>query len=93
MNKLFIHIGTPKTATTDIQYFLHNNNDRLLTMGYEFPDTQADFKSDKGFAQVNNDESAFANGNIIMDAQMLTAYNQGPEAFDEALSRKVRIWR
>ena len=86
MNKLFIHLGTPKTATTAIQYFLHNNNDRLLAMGYEFPDTQADFKSDKGFAQVNNDESAFANGNIIMDAQMLTAYNQGPEAFDEALS-------
>ena len=86
MNKLFIHLGTPKTATTAIQYFLHNNNEQLLTLGYEFPDTQADFKDDKGFAQVNNVESAFANGNIIMDAQVLTAYKESQEAFEDILS-------
>lgn len=85
MNKLIIHIGTPKTATTAIQYFLHNNNEQLLSLGYEFPDTQSDFKDERGFATINNDESAFANGNIIMDAQVLTAYRQGPEAFEDIL--------
>ena len=86
MHKLYLHLGTPKTATTAVQYFLHNNTEQLKRLGYEFPDTQADFKDDKGFAQVNNDESAFANGNIIMDAQVLTAYKQGTESFENVLS-------
>jgi len=30
-------------------------------------------------------ESAYANGNIIMDAQALTAYRQEPEAFEDVL--------
>ncbi|MCR4902294.1 MAG: hypothetical protein K6A23_05505, partial [Butyrivibrio sp.] len=85
MNKLYLHLGTPKTATTAIQFFLHDNNEKLLELGYEFPDTQADFKDDRGFAQINNDESAYANGNIIMDALVLNAYNKGQEAFDEVL--------
>ncbi len=85
MNKLYLHLGTPKTATTAIQFFLHDNNEKLLELGYEFPDTQADFKDDRGFAQINNDESAYANGNIIMDALVLSAYKKGSEAFDEVL--------
>ena len=85
MNKLIVHMGTPKTATTAIQYFLHNNYEQLLALGYEFPDTQSDFKADRGFATLNNDESAFANGNVIMDSQVLTAYRQGQEAFDDIL--------
>ena len=85
MNKLFLHIGTPKTATTSIQYFLHNNNELLLKLGYEFPDTQSDFPDDKGFAQINNAESAYANGNTIMDTQVLTAYREGSESFEQIL--------
>ncbi len=85
MNKLIIHIGTPKTATTAIQYFLHNNKEQLQALGYEFPDIHSDFKDDRGFAAINNDESAFANGNMIMDAQVLTAYRQGQEAFEDIL--------
>ena len=50
MNKLYLHLGTPKTATTAIQYFLHNNNGKLQESGYEFPDMQADFPGNKGFA-------------------------------------------
>lgn len=86
MNKLFLHLGTPKTATTAIQFFLRDNSEKLLSLGYDFPDTQTDFKKDKGFAQVKNDESACANGNIVMDAEVLTAYKQGTEAFDDVLS-------
>lgn len=85
MNKLFLHLGTPKTATTAIQYFLHNNEKQLLALGYAFPDTKEDFKNDKGFAHVKNDESAFANGNMIMDAEALTAYRQGKEEFEDFL--------
>ena len=85
MNKLYLHLGSPKTATTAIQYFLHDNNEQLLKLGYEFPDTQEDFRDDKGFAQINNDESAYANGNIIMDALVLSAYLKGADAFDDIL--------
>lgn len=86
MNKLFLHLGTPKTGTTAIQFFLHNNEEKLRELGYEFPDTRTDFRKDKGFTQINNDESAYANGNVIMDAQVLTAYRQGPEAFEDILN-------
>ena len=85
MNKLYLHLGTPKTATTAIQHFLYDNRDQLRALGYEFPDTRSDFRKDKGYAQLNNNESAYANGNIIMDAQALTAYRQGPEAFEDIL--------
>ena len=85
MNKLYMHLGTPKTATTAIQHFLYDNRDRLQALGYDFPDTRYDFRKDRGYAQLNNDESAYANGNVIMDACALTAYRQGPEAFEEIL--------
>ena len=88
MNKLFLHLGTPKTGTTAIQFFLHNNREGLGALGYEYPDPGADFPNDRGFTTVNNDESAYANGNFIMDAQILTAYRQGTEPF-EAILRYV----
>ncbi|RJE80940.1 hypothetical protein [Paracoccus sp. JM45] len=37
--KLFIHIGTHKTATTWLQHFLGMNADRLEDMGYYYPKT------------------------------------------------------
>ena len=85
MNKLYLHLGTPKTATTAIQYFLHDNNDRLRDIGYEYPDMQSDFPGNRGFAWVKNDESAYANGNVILDAQVLSAYRQGEDAFEDIL--------
>lgn len=85
MNKLFLHLGTPKTGTTAVQFFMHNNRERLDALGYDYPDLGADFPKDRGFTTVNNDESAYANGNFIMDAQILTAYRQGPEAFETIL--------
>lgn len=85
MNKLYLHLGTPKTATTAIQFFLHDNRDRLRALGYDFPDIRSDFRKDRGYAQLSNDESAYANGNFIIDAEALTAYRQGPEAFEDLL--------
>ncbi len=37
MKTLYIHIGTPKTATTAIQKFLMNNKKALNDRGYEYP--------------------------------------------------------
>ena len=85
MNRLYLHMGTPKTGSTAIQYFLHANSDRLREAGYFFPDIHADFPNDTGYAKMDNKESAYANGNFIIDAEVLTAWQQGPEAFDEAL--------
>lgn len=38
MRKLIIHVGTPKTGTSALQQFLHNNNDYLKSHGVCYPD-------------------------------------------------------
>ncbi|MCH5266853.1 MAG: hypothetical protein J1E62_00805 [Lachnospiraceae bacterium] len=38
MKTLYLHIGTPKTGTTAIQYFCHTNYDILLQRGLCYPD-------------------------------------------------------
>ena len=43
--KLVIHIGTPKTATTSLQHFLHQNRSSLLEQGFCYP--QIDFDPPK----------------------------------------------
>ncbi|SDB21775.1 hypothetical protein [Eubacterium oxidoreducens] len=37
MKTLYIHIGTPKTGTTAIQNFCHNNEEVLHKKGYDYP--------------------------------------------------------
>jgi len=37
MRKLFIHIGTPKTGTSSLQWFLYNNYEKLLEQGILYP--------------------------------------------------------
>lgn len=37
MSTLYLHIGTPKTGTTAIQYFLLNNRELLKEKGYYYP--------------------------------------------------------
>lgn len=86
MNRLILHIGTPKTASTAIQCFLYDNREKLLHLGYEYPDVMEDFPKDKGLAALRNDEFAHTNGNFIIDAQVRSAWKQGPEAFDQVLA-------
>lgn len=38
MHRLYLHIGTPKTGTTSIQNFCHDNIDILHGYGYDYPD-------------------------------------------------------
>lgn len=83
MNKLYLHIGTPKTASTTIQFFLGGNRDVLLKAGYDFPDIKAEFPNDNGYMNIHQEESAFANGNAIWDAYGRTCYESGEEAFND----------
>ncbi|MCD7824453.1 MAG: hypothetical protein LUH14_00560 [Clostridiaceae bacterium] len=43
MGCLYLHVGTPKTGTTTIQYFLAQNRDTLNKKGYSFPDMKYHF--------------------------------------------------
>lgn len=65
MQKLFIHIGTHKTATTWLQHFLGMNSDRLEDLGFYYPKTgrvnhaqhriaQAIFQRPKPAAPIND---------------------------------------
>lgn len=38
MGRLYLHIGTPKTGTSVIQFFMAKNYGRLLKKGYSYPD-------------------------------------------------------
>ena len=38
MGTLYLHIGTPKTGTTMLQYFMADNRELLRKMGFSFPD-------------------------------------------------------
>lgn len=38
MKTLYLHIGSPKTATTSIQHFCHDNQEVLNQKGYCYPD-------------------------------------------------------
>lgn len=38
--KLYIHIGTPKTGTTSFQYLMADNRRKLLKSGIYYPDTE-----------------------------------------------------
>ncbi|MCR5452017.1 MAG: hypothetical protein K6F00_05250 [Lachnospiraceae bacterium] len=85
MNKLIVHLGTPKTGTTAIQFFLHDNAKRLMELNYDFPDVKEVFTEDRGFFNIDNNESSYANGNFIIDTLALSAYKEGRESFEELL--------
>lgn len=40
---MILHAGTPKTGTTSLQFYLHNNKGLLLKEGYLYPEIDASF--------------------------------------------------
>jgi len=37
MGRLYLHVGTPKTGTSMIQFFMVKNQGLLLRKGYSYP--------------------------------------------------------
>ncbi len=61
MNTLYLHIGTPKTATSTIQHFLEGNRQALLKNGYCYMDTVCHFDG------VKDNRNAHFLINVIYD--------------------------
>ena len=93
MNRLYIHMGTPKTGTTAIQLFLHSNQEILQKQGYQFPDLASIFTGIDGLSRMNHEESLFCNGNVILDAYATTALEQGQEFFETYISHIFEDFR
>ena len=53
MSTLFLHIGMPKTGTSYIQSFLHNNNKILMKKGFNFPSFEITFDGVEEFRNGN----------------------------------------
>lgn len=51
MGRLYLHIGTPKTGTSMIQFFMAKNQGILLRKGYTYPDFEFTFE---GIGQNRN---------------------------------------
>lgn len=63
MKTLYIHIGTPKTGTSAIQYFCRLNEDALLQKGICFPDLGFRFPG------IGQNRNAYFLSHKIVDAQ------------------------
>ncbi|MDO4522006.1 MAG: hypothetical protein Q4B57_02525 [Eubacteriales bacterium] len=66
MATVYLHIGTPKTGTTALQFFLPENNEILRKHGVEFPDF--------GFRYTNRGLNH--NGRFLLGAAKLPAGSQ-----------------
>lgn len=77
MKLLYLHIGTPKTGTSTIQYFCHLNNDFLLKHGLCYPDLGFRFPG------IGQNRNAYFLSHKIYDDQK----NRLPEA-ETALRNK-----
>lgn len=60
MKTLFVHIGTPKTATTSIQYFCQENNAVLGENNFYYPD----------FSSLYKGINPFRNGHFLCARQL-----------------------
>lgn len=72
MKTLYLHIGSPKTATTSIQHFCHDNQEVLNQKGYCYPD----------FGYYYPRVGVLRNGHFIMAATQ-KAQDNGIETTDQ----------
>ncbi len=63
MKTLYLHIGSPKTATTSIQHFCHDNQEVLNEKGFCYPD----------FEKIYPRVGVLRNGHFIMAASQEAA--------------------
>ena len=84
-NKLYLHMGTPKTGSTSIQFFLAENTDILEKQGYVFPDMRNIFYGIDGYNKIDWEENAHCNGNILLDAYATSVLKRSKKDFEEFL--------
>jgi hypothetical protein len=53
MKQVFLHIGTHKTGTTSLQFFMHKNRQRLVELGYLYP-SQSQTHQNLAFTLMND---------------------------------------
>jgi hypothetical protein len=80
---IVLHIGTAKTGTSSIQYFMHRNRDRLAELGYLYPRSPGPTRHTRLGLYIRPDES--------LDG-LITWHREGsasPEAFRDGFRRRL----
>lgn len=90
MKTLYLHIGTPKTATTAIQNFCKDNRDILAQMGYCYPIFDFTFPGvgqycNAHFLIINPDKYPYADKGIKSLSELFQIY-------DNVILSDERIW-
>jgi hypothetical protein len=89
MKQIFLHIGTSKTGTTSLQFFLHNNREHLSKLGYLYPsqnkthhnlaftllgDSKADYQTDT-WEDVLTEIGNSQQNNIVISSEFFSEIN------------------
>lgn len=85
MPTLFLHIGTPKTGTTAIQYFMSDNKKILESKGYSYPILR------KGFSGIGNNRNAHFLIYKIYDEKKKNMLDEEKELVVECLDKIAEI--
>lgn len=101
MKTLHLHIGTPKTATTSIQFFCNNNSQTLQKKGYcypifSFPYGRASILRNGHFlvtVEKNEDGSRCIDKEQTIYTEGLALINQYFQTYDHIILSDEAIWR
>lgn len=101
MKTLYLHIGTPKTATTSIQEFCRANESLLNNLGYSYPtfsykyprvslDRNAHFLVGKAYDEFGKRDNAHEK---ILYQQGIEMINECFKTFDHVILSDEDIWQ
>jgi hypothetical protein len=105
MKQVFLHIGTHKTGTTSLQFFLHKNRQHLAQLGYLYPtqsqahqnlaftlmdDPRADYKIDTWENVIDEIEKKNLNKIIISSEAFLES---GQVSFIDRVATKLKKYQ
>lgn len=78
-----LHIGTGKTGTSSVQFFMRDNRDRLLELGHLYPKSPGGARHGRLSLFVKSDEELLSSPNWYRQKQ------SDPEAFRKAFRRQL----
>jgi hypothetical protein len=105
MKQVFLHIGTHKTGTTSLQFFMHKNRQRLVELGYLYPsqsqahqnlaftlmsDPRANYQADTWEETISEIENKGLNKIIISSEAFLES---GKLEFIEQVAEKLKKYQ